>query len=69
MALLQEKKYSINFTKNNKKVWFSLHYIGANRYLLVNGNEIHKFKAKDSKIGATLLFLGNMSKYFSVNNM
>ena len=63
------KKYSINFTKNNKKCWFSLHYNGANRYLLVNGNEIHKFKAKDSEIGATLLFLGNMSKYFSVNNM
>ena len=60
MALLQE---------NNKKFWFSLHYNGANSYLLVKGNEINKFKAKDSEIGATRLFLGNMSKYFSVNNM
>ena len=42
---------------------------GANSYLFVNGAEIHKFKAKDSEVVATPLYLGNMSKDFSVDNM
>ena len=54
--------YSINFTEKNKKFCLSLHYNGANSYLFVNGTEIHKFKAKDSKIVATPLCLGNISK-------
>ena len=67
--LTAEKIYSINFTENNKKNCLSLHYSGANSYLFVNGTEIHKFKAKDSKIVATPLCLGNISKDFSVDNM
>ena len=47
----------------------SLYYNGANSYLFVNGTEIHKFKAKDSEIGATPLCLGNTSKDFSIDNM
>ena len=54
--------YSINFTELNKKLCLSLHYNGANSYLFVNGKEIHKFKAKDSEIVATLLCLGSISK-------
>ena len=46
-----------------------MHYNGANSYLFVNGTEIYKFKAKDSKIVATPLCLGNISKDWSVNNM
>ena len=61
--------YKINFTENNKKFVLSLHYNGANSYLFVNGTEIHKFKAKDSEIVATLLCLGNSLKDFSVDNM
>ena len=61
--------YSINFTENNKKLCLSLHYNRANSYLFVNGTEIYKFKAKDSEIVATPLFLGNISKDFSVDNM
>ena len=56
------KMYSINFTKNNKKYCVSLHYNGANSYLFVNGIAIYKFKAKDSKIIASPLSLGNISK-------
>ena len=37
--------------------------------MFVNGKEIHKFKAKDSEIVATPLFLGNISKYWSVDNL
>ena len=61
-TLTAEKMYSINFTVTKNKFCLSLHYNGANSYLFVNGTEIHKFKAKDSEIVATLLCLGNISK-------
>ena len=61
--------YSINFTEKNKKFCLSLHYNGANSYLFVNGTEIHKFKAKDSKIVPTPLCLGNISKDWLIDNM
>ena len=38
-------------------------------FLLANGKEIHKFKAKDSEIVATPLCPGNISKGWSVDNM
>ena len=37
-------------------------YNGANSYLFVNGTEIYEFKVKDSKIVASPLCLGNISK-------
>ena len=61
--------YSINFTEHFKKFCLSLHYNGASSYLFVNSTEIHKFKAKDSEIVAILLYLGNISKDWSVDNM
>ena len=61
--------YSINFTVTKKKFCLSLHYNGANSYLFVNGTEIIKFKAKDSKIVASPLCLGNISKDWSTDNM
>ena len=68
-TLTAEKKYSINFTVTKKKFYLSLHYNGANSCLFVNGTEIIKFKAKDSEIVATLLWLGNISKDWSVDSM
>ena len=47
----------------------SLHYNGVNSYLFVNGIEIIKFKTKDSETVASSLFLGNISKDWSVDNM
>ena len=47
----------------------SLHYNGANSYLFVNGTEMYKFKAKDSAIVASPLYLGNISKDWSTDNM
>ena len=41
-----KKMYSINFTVANKTFCLSLHYNGDNSYLLVNGKEVTKFKAK-----------------------
>ena len=68
-TLSAEKMYSINFTEHNKKFCLSLHYNGANSYLFVNGTEIHKFKAKDSKVVAITLCLANISNDWSVENM
>ena len=42
--------YSVNFTETRKKICLSLHYNRDNSYLLLNGTEIIKFKAKDSEI-------------------
>ena len=61
--------YSINFKATKKKFCLSLYYNGANSYLFVNGTEIYKFKAKDSKIVASPLCLGNISKDWSTDNM
>ena len=48
---------------------FELALHGANSYLLVNGTEIYRFKAKDSEIIASPLCLGNISKDWSLDNM
>ena len=52
--------YSVSFADNGGKYCLSLHYNGANSYLFVNGTEIIKFKAKDSKTVASPLCLGNI---------
>ena len=61
-TLTAEKMYSINLTARKKKFCLSLHYNRANSYLFVNGTEIIKFKPKDSKIVASPLCLGSISK-------
>ena len=52
-----------------KKICLSLHYSGANSYLFVNDTEIIKFKTKDSEIASSPLWLGSISKDWSVDNM
>ena len=61
-SLTAEKMYSISFTVTNAQFCLNLHYNGANSQLFVNGIEIYKFKAKDSEIVASPLYLGNISK-------
>ena len=68
-TLTAEKMYSINFTLTKKKFCWRLHYNRANSYLFANGTGIYQFKAKDSEIAASPLFLGNISKDWSVDNM
>ena len=68
-TLTAEKLYPINFTVTRKKFCLSLHYNGANSYLFVNSKKIIKFKAKDAKIVASQLCLGNISKDWLVDNM
>ena len=66
---MQKKCIRLILLKNNKKSCLSLHYNGANRYLFVNGTEIIKFKAKDSKIVATPICLGIISKDWSIDDI
>ena len=61
-----EKMFSPNFTVDNKRFCLSLHYNGD---LFVNGKEIRKFKAKDSKIVPYPLCLGGLSKDFEAGYM
>ena len=68
-SLTAEKMYSVNLTDHRLKYCLCLHYNGANSYLFVNGTEIFNFKAKGSKIAATPLCLGNISKDWEVDNM
>ena len=68
-TLTAEKMYSINFTVTKKKLCLSLHYKGANSYLVVNDTEIYKYKAKDSEIVPSPLCLWNISKDWLLDNM
>ena len=68
-TLTAEKMHSISFTMTKKKFCLSLHCNGAISYLFVNGTKIYKFKTKDSEIVAVPLYLGNISKNWSVDNM
>ena len=68
-TLTAEKMYSISFSVAKKKFCLSLLYNGANRFLFVNGTEIYRFKAIDSEIVASPLYLGNISKDWSTDNM
>ena len=47
IALVQQKKNGINFSKANTEFCLSLHYNGDESYLYVNKTDIWKFKAID----------------------
>ena len=60
-TIYAEKMCSPNFSAENKTFCLSLHYNGDDSYLIVNGKEVTKFKAKDSEIKANQLDLGSIS--------
>ena len=68
-TLTAETKYPINFTQSGKGFVLSLHYNGKNSFLFVNATKIYQFKAKNSEIKNYALCLGNVSKYFPINNL
>ena len=55
--LTAEKEYPINISEHHKKFCLSFHYDDVNSYLFVNGVEIYKFKANDSKIMESSIML------------
>ena len=56
-----EQSYSLDFTSDNKVTCLSLHYNSDNSYLFVNGEEVCKFKAKNSELIKYHLCLGGLS--------
>ena len=59
--------YSHNFTVDNKIFCLSLHYNADNSYLVVNGKEVTKFKAKTSELIKYPRCLGDLSKDYNTN--
>ena len=68
-TLIAETRYPIYFVHTRKRFVLSLHYNGSNSFLFVNARIIYLFKSKDSKTKDYALCLGNISKYFTINNM
>ena len=67
-TIYAERMYSPNFTVDNKIFCLSLHYNGDNSYLLVNGKEVTKFKAKNSDLIKYPMCLGGLSKDYNENS-
>ena len=64
--------YSINLTERNKKLCLSWQYNGANSYLFINGNRVHKSKAKrfwncSNSIMFRKCFKRLVSRYYKIN--
>ena len=68
-TLKAEAKYPINFTQSGRRFVLSLHYNGSNSFLFVNATKVYQFKAKNSVIKDYALYLVNVSKDFTINNM
>ena len=61
-TLTAEAKYPVNFTRSLKRFVLSLHCNGSNSFFFVNSTKV-------SEIKDYTLCLGNISKYFAINNM
>ena len=59
----------INLTGSEKRFILSLHYNRSDSFLFVNAIKIYQFKVKDSEIKPYPLYLGNISKDFTIDNM
>ena len=68
-AWTAEPKYIINITHSVKRFVFSLHYKRSNSFLFANVTNVYRFKVKNSEINNYSLCLGNVSKYFTINNL
>ena len=68
-TLTVEAIYPINFMQPNKNFALSVHYNGSNSFLILHATKIYQFKAKNFEIKDYTLFLGNISKDFTINNM
>ena len=67
-TLYAEKEFHNNFAEFGVKFVLSLHYNGDNSYLLANGYQELKFKAKNDQILKERLCLGNLGKEWTNNN-
>ena len=68
-TLTAETKYPINFVQLRKRFALSLLYDRSNSLLFANTTKVYYFKPKEPEIKEYTLCLGNISKYFTINNM
>ena len=70
-TLTAEAKYSINFSRSQRKFCLNLHYNASNSFLFVNATKIYEFKYmnSNSEIKKYPLYLGNISKDFTSINV
>ena len=62
-----EKKFDVDFCKENTKVFLSLHYNADSSYLFVNRKEIFNFKADNKNANLSTQFcLGSIYNEFSI---
>ena len=59
-TIYAEKMYSPNFTVDNKTFCLSLHYSGDNSYVFDIGEEVTRFKAKNSELIKHSMCLGGL---------
>ena len=67
--LTAEIEYSVNFSMSSRKFCLSFHLKRCNSFSFVNATKIYQFKGRDSEIKKDPLCLGNISKYFTANNL
>ena len=67
-TITAETKYPINFTESGERFVLSLHCNTGNIVLFVNATKIYQFKVKNLEIKPYILCLGNISRYFTINN-
>ena len=68
-VLSRKAKYSITFSRSERKLCLGLHYNGNNSFLFVNATKTSQIKAKTSEIKPCSLCLGNILKDFTANNL
>ena len=68
-TITAEDKYPVTFTESGKRFVLSLYYNGSNSFIFVNTVKIYQLKAKNSKIKPYPLYLGDISKDFTLSNM
>ena len=68
-TLYAEKKYFRNFIETFSKFVLSLHYNGDDSYLVVNGRQELKFKAKTDQLVKEKLCTGNLSDQWTASEL
>ena len=66
-TIYAEKNFYRNFTDFGKKCVLSLHYNDDNSYLIVNGKQELKFKAKADQLVQEKLCIGNLSDQWTTS--
>ena len=66
-TIYAEKNFYRNFTDPGKTFLLSLHYIGENSYLFVNGRQELKFKTKSEHLVKQKLCMGNLSDQWTTS--